>query len=135
MGAIALVSLRFAHYEEPVGRTLFYNFAIATVVMLIVSLFSFRADWHALKASSLLLLLIVGVLALIAQIFLTFATRHAPVRLLSPFFYITVIFSIFLDRWLWQTALTKEVLWGCIFIVLGNVLMVVLYPKDDLKRH
>ncbi len=135
MGAIAMVSLRFSHYSEPAGRTMFYNFSIAAGIMIVVSLFFFPSEWKALNGQVFVWLVIVGVLALVAQMFLTFATRHAPIRLLSPFFYLTVIFSILLDRWIWKTELTKQVVWGSVFIILGNVLMLVLYPKDDLKTH
>lgn len=130
--AIAILSLRLSHYSEPGERTLFYNFGIATLIMLIVGVFTLEED---LPDYNTLWLLAIGVIALIAQIFLTSAAKYAPMRLLSPFFYVAVIFSIFLDLWIWGHPITPQIIWGCALIILGNALMVILYPKDDLKKR
>lgn len=131
--AIALLSLRFSHYEEPSDRTLFYNFGIAGVVIFLISLFSFEANWSSLNGERIFWLIGIGFLALGAQINLTLATKFAPMRFLSPFMYIAVIFGMFLDWIIWQHKPTLEIYIGCLLIVAGNVLMVFLYPKDDLK--
>ncbi|HSX03840.1 MAG TPA: DMT family transporter [Rhabdochlamydiaceae bacterium] len=131
--AIALLSLRFAHYEEPSDRTLFYNFIISGVIALIISLFSFETTWMSLTTTRVLWLLLIGGLGLLAQIFLTFAAKYAPMRFLSPFMYITVIFGMFLDWIIWKNPPTLETYIGCLLIVIGNVLMLILYPKDDLQ--
>lgn len=131
--AIALLSLRFAHYEEPSDRTLFYNFFISGVIVFIISLFSFEANWLALTSNQILWLLFIGGLGLASQISLTFAAKYAPVRFLSPFMYLTVIFGMLLDWWIWKNPPTLEVYAGCFLIVIGNILMLILYPKDDLQ--
>jgi drug/metabolite transporter (DMT)-like permease len=125
--AVAYVSLRMAHYSEPTERTLFYNFGISSLAMIVVSLFEITV-WIPN-----LWLITIGLLALVSQIMLTLAAKYAPVRILSPFFYFSVIFGMLLDWWIWDTSLTSSIVWGCSLIVLGNILMVVLYPKDDLK--
>lgn len=131
--AIALLSLRFAHYEEPSDRTLFYNFFISGVIAFIISCFSFDTNWMQLSVNQILWLLFIGGLGLISQICLTFAAKFAPMRFLSPFMYITVIFGMFLDWLLFNNPPTTQIYIGCSLIILGNILMILLYPKDDLK--
>lgn len=133
--AVAILSLRLSHYSEPGERTLFYNFGLATVIMLAATAFTFKDTWLSLNWDTLLWLLAIGLIALTAQIFLTAGAKYAPMRLLSPFFYSAVIMSLFFDLWIWETPITSQIIWGCGLILLGNVLMVVLYPKDDLKRR
>ena len=131
--AFALLSLRFAHYEEPSDRTLFYNFAIAGVVAFVISLFSFETNWLSLDPHHFFWLISIGLLSLGAQISLTFATKFAPLRLLSPFMYIAVIFGMLLDWLIWNHQPTVRVYLGCALIIVGNILMLLLYPKDDLQ--
>lgn len=131
--AVAFVFLRMSYYSDTVERTLFYNFGIATIAMLVVSLFFFPSVWLSLDAKSLLWLSLIGLLALLAQIMIANAAKHAPLRLLGPFFYLTVVFSMILDYWIWDNPLTEQIAIGFFLVLIGNVLMIVLYPKDDLQ--
>lgn len=131
--AVSLLALRFSHYEEPSDRTLFYNFGIAGIAVFLISLFSFEINWGALSGNHILWLVGIGFLALGAQINLTLAAKFAPMRFLSPFMYLAVIFGMFLDWLIWNHQPTLRIYLGCLLIVAGNVLMVFLYPKDDLK--
>jgi drug/metabolite transporter (DMT)-like permease len=101
--------------------------------MFAVSLFSLKTTWLTFNSSNIPWLILIGLLALGAQIAVTLAAKHAPMRLLGPFFYFAVLFGVFLDRLIWEAPLTLHFFWGCLLIVLGNVLMIVLYPKDDLQ--
>lgn len=131
--AIAFLALRFAHYNEPSDRTLFYNYAIAGAGMLLFSLFAFESVWAPLTLNQMGWLFLIGLLGFISQIFVTLASRHAPMRFLSPFMYLSAIFGMILDWTIWKTVPSFSIYLGCFLIVLGNILMLVLYPKDDLQ--
>jgi len=130
--AISLVSLRLAHYSEPAYRTLFYLFLICLICPGLISLFTFQTSWETIHFHDFKMLIVIGILGFLYQICMNVTSKNAPMRLISPFFYLTVIFSMVLDKLIWKTSLSMPTLFGFIFIVLGAILQLVLYPKDDL---
>ena len=51
--------------------------------------------------------------------------------MISPFFYLTVIFSMVIDKLVWKNAISPVTLIGFVLIVVGAILLLVLYPKED----
>jgi len=136
--AISLLSLRFAHYSEPAYRTLFYLFLICLICPMLIFIFTFQSSLETFHLQDLKMLFVIGIFGFLYQICINVASKNAPMRLLSPFFYLTVIFSMVLDKLIWKTSIPMLTIFGFIFIVLGAILQLVLYPKDDLiikKRH
>lgn len=131
--AIAFLALRFAHYSEPIDRTLFYNYAIGGALILLFSLFAFESIWAPLTLKQMSWLFLVGLLGFISQICVTLASKYAPMRFLSPFMYLSAIFGMVLDWTIWKTVPSFSIYLGCFLIVAGNILMLILYPKDDLQ--
>jgi drug/metabolite transporter (DMT)-like permease len=135
IGAVSLVSLRLGHYTEPPARMLFYLFVICMASAGLFTLFSFKSSWLSISQDDLVMLVLIGVFGFLYQMFMTAATKYAPIRLLSPFLYMAVIFTMFLDQLIWRTELPRTALIGFVFIVLGAILMLVLYPKEDTQMH
>ena len=98
------------------------------VVVFACTFFSFEKNWTQLPW---LLLLSLGLVALVAQCILMHATRFAPMRLIAPFLYFSVPVSAMMDAMFWDISLTYRVLIGCLFVVAGNILMVVLYSQKS----
>jgi len=132
MAAIAMVALRMSHYSEPSYRTIFYVFLIGSFLMLITTFFNFHANWHAISFSEAGFLAGVGISGLVYQALVTWAAKHGPMRLISSFAYSGVLFSVFLDYWIWNLALPLDFFLGFILIVVGATLITVLYPKKDV---
>jgi drug/metabolite transporter (DMT)-like permease len=78
----------------------------------------------------ILLLCGIGVLGLIFQLFFTLSTKYAPARLISPFYYSTVIFSVILDYLIWHVSIDTYKIIGIALVLLGVCLVVLLYPKE-----
>jgi len=133
VGAISLVALRFAHYSESPPVMLFYLFNICMICSGIISLFTFKANWMNLNAFDFRLLILLGIFGFLYQFCLNSAIKFAPIRLLSPFIYMAVIFTMILDKVIWKVSFSPLTYVGFVLIVLGAFLMLWLYPKDDLK--
>ncbi|MFI5333970.1 MAG: DMT family transporter [Chlamydiales bacterium] len=129
-GSIATVALRFAHYTEPMQRTLFYYFFIGTSVALLFALTDFKANFTTLDLQKIAILSTLGVFGFIYQILFTLAVRHAPARLISPSFYFSVVFAMLFDWWLWDSIPSLVALVGFTLVILGAFLTVYLYPKE-----
>jgi drug/metabolite transporter (DMT)-like permease len=132
-GAISLVSLRLSHYTEPPIRVFFSLFIISALCSGLVSLFFFKDNWEHLALFDFKLLIPLGIFGFLFQVCITLATKFATARLLSPFLYMTVVFAFIFDKIIWNVPVTGLSLVGFFLIVSGAVLMLVLYPKDDLK--
>lgn len=129
-GAVATVALRFAHYTEPMERTLFYYFLVGTCVAFLFSLADLEDNFFALDAKRLYFLAIIGIFGFAYQILFTLAIRHAPARMISPSFYISVLFGIFFDWWIWGKIPSWLALGGFILVIVGAFLTLYLYPKE-----
>ncbi len=132
LGAVAYVSLRLGHYSETQDRLMFYLFLICAVCAALFTFFSFKTSW-TLTVKDGWLMLLVGVLGFLYQLTVTAGAKFVPVRLGSIFIYFSVIFAFAIDRWVWNTHIALSTYLGFILIVFGAVLMVVLYPKEDIQ--
>ena len=115
--AIALVMVRVLTKTNSVKHLLFYYFFISTIFSGVVTVF----DWNPLSMHLLLLLLAIGVLGVLYQVFLTIAFRIAPVRLMSPLMFSTVLFGGVADWYFWQHAPDLPTIIGFVVITLGAI--------------
>lgn len=129
-GSISTLSLRFSHYSDPSSRTLFHYFLICTILSAVCLPLDHGSITNALSSQGIMLLAGIGLLGLIFQVFFTLSTKYAPARLISPFYYSTVIFSVILDSLIWNVSIDKYKIIGFAFVLVGVCLVVLLYPKE-----
>lgn len=130
-GAIASVALRVGHSSAPPKTLLFYLFSICLTLAFFCTLFSFEQSWGNFSWNQLKIYLPLGLFGFFYQVFWTLAAKHVSMRLLSPFIYLSVIFSMILDRIVWKVTINELQLFGFLLIVIGIVLMIFLYPKKQ----
>lgn len=133
--ALAYVASRYLIYTEPHMRNLFYYFVFGTIISLILlitipSNMNFKFDWL-----QILILLGIGVFSYLYQLFMTLGTKYAPVRLGTPLLYSSVIFSIFFDWYIWNIHPSMNSMIGISLIIIGAILLIVLYPKEDFVKR
>jgi drug/metabolite transporter (DMT)-like permease len=95
LGASAQVGVRGLTRTEPVLRIVFYFSLISTLIAAPGA----ALGWKAPSSALFLVLLILGVSAAIAQLFMTRAYGSAPAAQVGPFIYTSVVFAGFFD-WL-----------------------------------
>lgn len=133
--AMAYVASRYLIYTEPHKRNIFYYFLFGTLLsMLLLALFpkdiQFNFNWE-----QILILIGAGVFSYLYQLFMTLGTKYAPVRLATPLLYSSVIFSLIFDWYIWGVHPSMSSIIGISLIILGAILLLVLYPKEDFVKR
>ena len=106
----------------------FYFPLIATPVMLVFSLFKFVMpdgwDW--------LLLVLMGVLTQIAQIYMTKAYQHSTMDKVAPLKYLGILFALSFDFFLFGVVYKPMAFVGMALVILGVLLNMIL--KSPVKE-
>lgn len=92
-GAVAQVGIRRLTASEPAVRIVAWFGVIASLASAPAALLA----WSAPSAALWLVLILMGVLASVAQLFLTAAYAQAPAGQVGPFVYSSVVFAALLD--------------------------------------
>ncbi len=135
IAALVLITNRLLAYTEPPLRTLFYYFFIGSILGFFVWLPEAKESLQQLNWHNALLLLGVGISGYLYQFFVTTSTRYAPVRLTSSFLYVSVIISLFFDWYFLGRVGDFYDLLGIVLVIVGGVLIVLMYPKDDYQKR
>ncbi len=131
--SISVVTIRVLHYHaESTSTIMAYYFSLGVLVSFCLLWVGGELSIKALTGSGGALILSIGVAAALFQTLLTLAAKYAPSRFLSPFIYGVFIFSALGDYWIWKTLPSWVTCLGFLLVCLGSVLMVVLYPKNDM---
>lgn len=132
-GAVAMIGIRRLHHVgEPSPRIMAYFFTSLMIVGFITSLLIPQTYSIELTGKVIFYLVMVGLMTVGYQTCLTYAGKHAPMRLLMPFLYLTTIFTLFPDSYIWHDHLTWGIFLGIALIIIGTVLKVLLFPKHDV---
>jgi len=132
LGSIATVSIRVLHHTERADTIMAYYFSFGVVVSGLILLFTQEFKTEMFTAYSIWMALFVGVAAAAFQTLFTLSSKYAPARFLSPFIYGIFIFSALGDYLIWGKVPQVGTFIGFLLICIGTILMVVLYPKEDL---
>ncbi|MCB1071861.1 MAG: DMT family transporter [Chlamydiales bacterium] len=132
LAATAFVAVRTLNYTEPWERITAYFFTTAVLVTAIVlHLFPDGREVYTFKSLSLAFL--AGLFAAIFQVLMTVSAKFAPMRLISPLVYLSFVFGAIIQFFIWGVGIPEGVILGFCLIVVGTILLIFLYPKDDLK--
>jgi drug/metabolite transporter (DMT)-like permease len=125
--AVALTSVRRLNLKkEPMSRTLFYFFAISTILS-----FPFAwASWVPPSGNEWLLCAGIGAATALGQILLTIAYRHGTASYLSPLGYAVVVYNGLISYFIFETSLGWRSLAGTSLILLGGLLTYLWKAKD-----
>jgi len=130
--ATAFVAVRTLNYTEPWERITAYFFTLAVLVTaVILYLFPDRSEVYTFKSLSYAFL--AGLFAVTFQVLMTVSAKFAPMRLISPLIYLSFVFGAIIQFLIWGQIVPEGVILGFCLIVMGTVLLIFLYPKDDLK--
>lgn len=129
VGAISVMALRFSHYSEPLCRSLFYFAFFSSLITGILCLIEGQSLQFLSDPNITLALLSIGVSGFLCQLFFAISLKYAPAKLITPFCYISVIFSLILDLIFWKKPLHILEILGMLLVLTGLYLMVFLLQK------
>ena len=130
LGSFSVVSLQSLRVHENSGWLMFITYAIGTVIAAIISLFFLDEVSNVFTMRALIWLSAVALFAALFQYLLTFASRFAPMSLLSPFLYTSFIFGAFLDFFVYHSGISWSAYLGFALITVGTILLVIQHPTQ-----
>jgi drug/metabolite transporter (DMT)-like permease len=130
--AVALTSVRRLNLKkEPLSRTLFYFFAISTILS-----FPFAwASWVPPSNTEWLLACGIGAATAVGQMLLTIAYRHGTASYLSPLGYAVVIYNGLISYFIFEKEMGWRSVLGTSLIVLGGMLTYVWRARGARKKE
>ena len=118
LGAIAFTTIRRLTKTEPSERITFYYMALSLPLALI----PLGAKWETPTLIGWGFLVLIGAVALIYQLFLSRAYRHAKAVKVGSLLYSSVAFAYLFDFFLGKKDLPLIVLGGMVLIIVGSIL-------------
>ncbi len=116
--AFAFTAMRSMGKIEPTTRIVFYFGVIATLISVIPLFWTWITPAPALWGS----LLLIGLLATVAQLLVTRAHAYAPAARIGPFMYSIVVFAALLGWLLWGERLDRWSVLGAILVTGAAIL-------------
>jgi drug/metabolite transporter (DMT)-like permease len=117
LAAVAKTGVRRLTRTEPIARVVFYFALIATAVSAVPLAWS----WVTPSAAGWGLLLLVGLLATVAQLLMTAAYSHAPAAQVGPYTYTAVLFATAYGLLFWGETLGPATVAGAALVVAAGV--------------
>lgn len=131
LGAISSVSARRLHYTESSQRIIWYYFFLVTLISTVYFAMSWFFKPITIKQEDVVLLLLLGLSGLAFQYLFVVAVRFSPARLVTPFIYFSLVFTLLLDIFYYKIIPHYTEYVGMLCVIVGVVLIVWLFPKNE----
>jgi len=124
--AISYIIVRFMTKSIPIVQILFYNFLICGLITGAL----LPIGWIHFSGKTWLFLSGVGVFGVVYQAFSTLGFAKAPVRLTSPLMYLTIVFGVIADFFIWGIVPDFWSLLGIACVIAGGILTIYFGQKE-----
>jgi drug/metabolite transporter (DMT)-like permease len=125
--ALAIVQMRIISKSSAMNQMLFYYFFVSTIATGLVAIFQWQSPANLYLW---MLLLNIGIFGTLYQLFATLSYVTAPVRLMSPLFFLIVIFGGLFDWVLWNHLPSFLTILGAILVIVGAMITVYCGQKE-----
>ena len=128
--ALAHVHIRKLTLSEHPAAIVFYFSLTSTSVALCTLPFG----WVLPSMMQTVLLVLIGLIGGVAQIFLTLAYRFAPASVVAPFEYTAMLFSLLIGYVFFNELPTLQMLIGAGIIIMAGLVIILREAQLGLKR-
>jgi drug/metabolite transporter (DMT)-like permease len=115
--SLAMVTIRRMSDSEPPGRIVFYFSLLSTLISSIPLVWA----WETPQGSTLVILVLVGIVAMTGQFFLTKGYSLAPAAQVGPFIYGTVVFAAIFGWIFWDESLDLFTWVGATLVCIAGI--------------
>ncbi|MFD1798109.1 DMT family transporter [Paracoccus aurantiacus] len=129
--ALAQIFVRKLVQQERTSAIVFW-FSITSTVL---GLLTLPFGWVMPDAGTAALLISVGILGGIGQIFLTSAYRFGEASLIAPFEYVSMVLSVAIGWYVFGEAATPVMLLGASLVILAGILIIWRERQLGLERN
>jgi drug/metabolite transporter (DMT)-like permease len=133
LAALAIVQMRLISKTSTTKQMLFYYFLVSTIVSGVVA----SLQWKTPESLTIWFLLLgIGIFGTLYQLFATLSYVTAPVRLMSPLLFLTVIFGGIFDWIIWKNTPSMLIVAGAVLIILGSIITIYFGNKHiNAEKH
>jgi len=117
--------------DESVKLVMFYFLAFSTVVMGIWSI----STWTTPAGIIWLYLALSGIFYAMFQLLLILAVKYASTTTISPFIYLAVVFSGFIDWIVWQEVPSLLTVAGAVIVITSAIISAIHHTKHNIPVH
>ena len=117
--------------DESVKMVMFYFLAFSTVVMGLWAI----PTWTSPTGIIWLYLALSGIFYAVFQLLLILAVKYASTTTISPFIYLAVIFSGFIDWIVWHQIPTLLTVFGAVIVITSAIISVIHHTKHNIPMH
>lgn len=128
--ALAMIQVRRLTKTETTPAIVFYF----SVVAALMGLATLPTGWAWASAETAMMLVGIGIVGGIAQIFLTESYRHAPASLIAPFDYLTMLWSVVIGYLFFAESPTGTVLAGAAIVIAAGLFVIYREARIGLDR-
>lgn len=126
LAALAIVQMRLISKTSTTKQMLFYYFLVSTIVSGVIASLQWKTPENLIIW---FLLLGIGIFGTLYQLFATLSYVTAPVRLMSPLLFLTVIFGGIFDWIIWKNTPSMLIVTGAVLIILGSIIAIYFGNK------
>jgi len=119
--SISIIAQRRLVKTEPIHTILFYYFLISVILSLP---FSFET-WHSLNGPSVLILILIGVLFAMGQLFFLNSLKYEKPSFLSSFNYSAVVYGVLIEWLFWDQFPNWMTIIGLIIVCTGGIITIL----------
>jgi drug/metabolite transporter (DMT)-like permease len=115
--SLAMTTIRRMSESEPPGRIVFYFTLLTTIISAVPLIWA----WETPDILTLFVLLLVGIIAMIAQFLMTKGYSTAPAAQVGPFIYATIVFATIFGWIFWGESLDTFTWIGAILVCVAGI--------------
>jgi len=115
--SLAMVTIRRMSDSEPPGRIVLIYSLLTTLISSIPLVWA----WETPQKSTLIILVLLGIVAMTGQFLLTKGYSLAPAAQVGPFIYSTVVFAAIFGWFFWDEALDLYTLLGAMLVCIAGI--------------
>lgn len=130
MTGVYFVLTRLLHHTESTLKMIFYYFGVAMIISALMLIVKACFSKITLTKVEVYYLIAIGIAGLLCQLFFSLSVRYASERVLTPFIYSSLIFTLVFDHFYLGMPVSLWEIVGMVCIVLGVIAIVVLTPRD-----
>ncbi|OGT40673.1 MAG: hypothetical protein A3E81_04120 [Gammaproteobacteria bacterium RIFCSPHIGHO2_12_FULL_36_30] len=128
--ALAIVQMRLISKTSQTIQMLFYYFLVSTIISGIVAALQWKSP---IGYETWFLLLGIGIFGTLYQVVATMAYVTAPVRLISPLIFLTVIFGGLFDWLIWGSTPSLLTYIGTLLVIIGAIIT-IYFGQQSIKQ-
>ncbi|ESR24225.1 DMT family transporter [Lutibaculum baratangense] len=130
MMAVVVIHVRNLTKTESTGAIVFYFSAYSTLLGLATLPFG----WILPGGTTLLLLVLTGLIGGVGQILITQSYKYAPASVVAPFEYTTMIWSLLLGFFVFGDVPQLVVLVGATIVIAANIFVILRERRLGIER-